>query len=46
MMRHLAMRGMAEEPELMADTFVQSVSAFLLPYLEPDPTCTVEVQTL
>lgn len=43
MTRHWATRGMQEEPEDMARAFTASMPDFMLPYLEPDPTCTVEV---
>ena len=45
MTRHWAKRGMAEEPAVMADVFEASMPAFMLPYLEPDPSCAVEVLT-
>lgn len=41
--RHWGIDGMKEEPELMAQTFLESMPDFLIPHLEPDPTCTIEV---
>ena len=43
MTRHWAVRGMKEDPSAMANAFMLSMPSFVLPYLEPDPTCKVEV---
>ena len=42
MTRHWCTRGMVEEPAVMARAFAESLPAFLHPYLEPDPSCTVD----
>ena len=41
--RHWAINGMKEEPETMAQVFLESMPDFLVSHLEPDPTCTIEV---
>ena len=42
MTRHWALRDMRETPEQMAQLFLTSMPTFMLPHLEPDPTCQVE----